>query len=66
LVSFSMYEVVCITVSHIVGLSFSWGRKQTNYTTDSDVNDFINAKSHAPQEAKETQTSACKVLVKFS
>lgn len=45
--AFSIYEVVCFTVSQIVGLSFSRGHKQTNYTTDSNVNDFINAKSHA-------------------
>ena len=45
--AFSIYEVIHIAVSCVVGLFTPPRETQTNYLTDSDANNFINAKSHS-------------------
>ena len=43
----SIYEVIHIAVSCVVGLFTPPRETQTNYVTDSDANNFVNAKSHS-------------------
>lgn len=49
--TFSIYEVIRIAVSCVVGLFTPLRETQTNYVTDSDANNFINAKSRSKKKA---------------